>query len=272
MASRLVTLARRGLRGVACAMVAAVFAAVFAAGPASAQTFDWRLQATENGQSAIIGNDAQLPFLTTVGSTVTATVVATYIGPTQATISLQPQYSGSTEFTVMNTITAPPPEVFNPNQSFTLTIQFSPTNASPASGVITINYTEPGTSTSGAPVQNSIVIDLAGAAPSFTLSYVLQSVGNQVAISSGGTIPFGPTQINTTASADLDINNQGSGPGVITGITQPPAGSPFKVTGIPLLPDDVNAGTYVPLLVQYTPRRRQTIPPQFRSRIRAASQ
>jgi hypothetical protein len=253
MASRLVTLDRFCLSGVVWTMFAALFAAVFASGPASAQTIDFRLQATLNGQSALLGNGATIPFLTTVGATQTATVIATYIGGSQATISLQPQYTGSTEFTVMSTVTAPPPEVFNPNQFFTLTITFSPTNANQASGVITVNYTEPGTGTNGAPVQNSIVLNLVGQAPLFTLGYILETTKNFVSISSGGTIPFGPTQVNTTASAELEILNSGSGEGVITNITSTPATSPFQVSEIPPLPAGLPSQSNLPLLVTYSP-------------------
>ena len=196
MASRLVTLVRFGL----CGVVWTIIAAVFAGSPASAQTIDFRLLASENGQSTLLMNGATLPFLTTVGTTVTATVVATYIGSSQATISQTPLYTGSTEFTVMSTLTALP-EVFNPGDTFTLTITFTPTIANQANGVVTVNYTELGST--GMPVQNSIVINLVGTAPSFTLGYILETTKNFVSISSGGTVPFGPTQINTTASADL---------------------------------------------------------------------
>jgi hypothetical protein len=119
--------------------------------------------------------------------------------------------------------------------------------------VITVNYTEPSTSTTGAPVQNSIVLDLEGFSPSFTLGYILETTKNFVSISSGGTIPFGATQVNTVAAADLVIDNLGSGEGVITGITQPPAGSPFQVAGIPQLPYGLASEMNLTLLVTYSP-------------------
>ena len=246
MASRLVTLVRFGL----CGVVWTIIAAVFAGSPASAQTIDFRLLASENGQSTLLMNGATLPFLTTVGTTVTATVVATYIGSSQATISQTPLYTGSTEFTVMSTLTALP-EVFNPGDTFTLTITFTPTIANQANGVVTVNYTELGST--GMPVQNSIVINLVGTAPSFTLGYILETTKNFVSISSGGTVPFGPTQINTTASADLQIINSGSGEGVITNITSTPATSPFQVSGIPPLPAGLPSQNTLTLLVTYSP-------------------
>jgi len=243
------------LRGV----VWAALLAVFAAGMASAQTIDFTLLAIENGQAALIPNDYELPFLTTVGTQQTATVKATYTGTTQATITTLPQQVGSTEFTLTSTLALP--AVLGPGQSFTLTITFKPTNSAEALGEISVTYTEP-TGTGGSPVANVIQIGLEGESPSFVLSYILQSNQNVVQIPTGGTIPFAATQINTTAEAYLNITNLGSGPGTIIGISPPAAGSPFKVQDIPLTPYTLAAagssGSNLQLLVLYTPTAVET--------------
>src|SRR5271166_5410119 len=225
--------------------------AVLAAGVASAQAINFFLLATENGNTASILNNTTLPFNTTVGTQVSATVQATYIGGTQATILNTPQQGliGSIEFTVTSKLTAG--TVLNPGDSFSFAITFSPTNANGAAAQITIQFTEPGKG--GVPVQNAITLGLQGTSPNFVLSYVLQNQNNQVKIQSGGTIPFGATQINTTATANLDITNTGSGVGTITGISQT-AGSPiFKVQGIPLFPFGLASGSSLQLVVTYTP-------------------
>jgi hypothetical protein len=229
-----------------------LFLAALAAGVASAQTIDFSLFATINGQSASIQNDSNLPFNTTVGTQETGTVQATYTGNTQATITQLPQSSliGSTEFTITSTVMTVP-LVLNPGDNFKFTIIFSPTNPNAAGAIINIPFTEPGAG--GVPVKNAIQLSLTGTTPSFTLSYVLQNQNNQIEIQPGGTIPFGPTQINTTATANLDITNLGSGQGIITGITQT-AGSPiFKVQGIPLFPFGVSGGSSLSLIVTYSP-------------------
>jgi len=230
-----------------------VILALFSAGNASAQAIDFRLVASENGQSAIIANGGSPPlgFSTAVGTSVTATVTATYTGSSVATVTaFQP--TGSTEFNITSNLTMLP-ETFAPGQSFTITITYSPLTAAQANGDITVTYTEPGTGTNATPVTSQIVIGLEGVSPQFTLGYVLETSKNFVSISSGGTIPFGPTQLNTTATADLDINNVGSGAGVITAITQTPASSPFQVEGIPPLPSAVPSEMGVTLVVTYTP-------------------
>jgi hypothetical protein len=234
----------------------AVFGAMFAAGLASAQMIDFTLEATVNGSSSLIPNDSELPFLTTVGTKQQITVLATYGGSSQATISQTAQQglSGSTDFTVTSNLT--PPQTFSPGQSFTLVITYSPTNANQVAGVLVIPYTEP-IGAGGAPVQSAIELGLGGSAPNFVLSYILESTKNGAIISSGQAIPFGATPINTPALADLIIGNSGSGTGFITGITQPPAGSPFVVEGIPALsaavPYPVTNTAPLTLLVQYTP-------------------
>jgi hypothetical protein len=231
---------------------------------ASAQTpFNFSLLLSTNGQVFTIPNNEQIALTALVGAKSQATVMATYTGTTQATISTAPGtwLLGSTEFTVA-LVNATVPIVLTPQQSFSFSITYAPTNANQAGAEISIPYTEQATTPSGTPINNSIAFPLLGQTPSFSLFYVLQTNNDSVAIPSGGTIPFGATQINTSASANLDIFNNGSGAGVITGITQPPASSPFKVEGIPPIPSGsgytVAPGTLLALVVQYTPTGVET--------------
>jgi hypothetical protein len=237
-------------------IIGGLILAVFACGAASAQNIDFTLTAFENGQSAIITNGSTLPLSTAVGTTATATITARYAGSSVATITaFQP--IGSTEFNVTSNLTMLP-EMLTPGQNFTITITYTPTTAAEANGDITVTYTEPGTGSSSTPVQNEIEIGLQGTSPSYSLGYILETSKNFVSIPSGGTIPFGATQVNTTSTADLDIDNVGSGGGVITAITQPPANSPFQVEGIPLLPYALASGTGLELVVNYTPAAVET--------------
>lgn len=235
----------------------ALVLAVLSSSLASAQgSFNFNLLVTENGISNNVPNSSQIPVTTGINTQAQVTVVATYIGSTAATISQKPQVLGSTEFTAIITATTTGstalPIVLAPGQSFTFVVTYAPTSSTQASAQVEIQYTEPGTTT--ATVQNAIILLFQGTSPAFTLFYVLH--GNSVPIPSGGTIPFGATQINTTASAGLDIDNTGSGPGTITAITQPPAGSPFQIQGIPPIPSQgftIAPGMALQLLVQYTP-------------------
>ena len=251
MPFRLVTRARLVLYGFVLA--------VFAAGLASAQNINFNLFGTSNGQSYNLQNDQAVTFSTTVGTTQVLTVKATYTGNTQATIVQLPQMTGSTEFTEMSSLTLG--EVFTPGQSFTFTITYSPTNSAQAQAEFSVLYTEP-TGPGGAAAENGILLPLVGTAPNFVLFYVLQSNGNAVPISSGGTIPFGNVQLNTTSEANLEVLNTGSGTGYIIGITGPPAGSPFMLDNLPpatpQVPFGLASGSTLPLLIEYTPTAAET--------------
>ena len=239
---------------------AVVFAGLLA-GTVSAQTIPFNLLVTlPNGNAGTVPNDSTIPLNTTVGTQEQVTVTATYIGNSQATLTQTPQQGliGSNQFTVTSTVV--PPLVLNRGDSFKFTITYAPTNSSLASGQITVPFTEPDPMT-GAPVPNAIVLGLQGSTPAFTLSYILQNDNNVVPIPDGGTIPFKPTLINTTTTANLNITDTGSGTGEITAITPPAAGSPFKVQGIPLLPftlGSTSSNGTLTLVVTYTPTAVQT--------------
>jgi hypothetical protein len=241
---------------------AALILVVLGAGLASAQgTVNFNLLVTQNGISNNFLNNTGIPVTTGVNTQAQVTVVATYTGSTAATISLKPQVLGSTEFTANITATTTGstalPIVLGPSQSLTFVVTYAPTSSAQVSAQIQIQYTEPGTTTTT--VQNAITLLFQGTSPAFTLFYVLH--GNSVQIPSGGTIPFGATQISTTATAGLLIENTGSGPGSITAITQPAAGSPFQITGIPPIPSTglpIGPNADLPLTVQYTPTAVQS--------------
>lgn len=251
------------MRAVLRAVLISSMLVVLGAGLASAQTsFNFSLLVLANGQAARIANGAEIPFIGQVGQATTATITATYTGVTQANIPGPPEswLLGSTDFSVTVTSSVTFPLVLQPQQSLTFTITYSASNTNGASAVLTIPYTEPaGNNTT---TSNSITLSLVGSAPLFQLSYVFPNssgAGNQIPISSGGTIPFPATQINTPTIADLVITNLGSGPGTITAITQPPDSSPFKVIGIPLLTQGFtlaaagSSGSVLTLQITYTP-------------------
>ncbi len=215
-------------------------------GPLSAQTSPFQLRVTEAGNTVTTQSGGTVAFNSTIGLPETASVVATYIGAGTVTISQTPTVIGSTEFAISTP--TPLPAVIGPGQTFTFTIQFLPTNATATAAQANVTYTEV---VAGASANNVITLALQGTAPSFILSYVLQSTLNVVPVQSGGTIAFPATQVNTIAQATLNITNSGSGPGVVTGISI--TGNAFKLSGIPLLPATAAATANVPVLILYEP-------------------
>jgi hypothetical protein len=215
--------------------------------PASAQ-IPFQLLVSQPGQSAAtIQNGGQVSFVAAAGQFQTAQVTATYSGAGQITISQPPSVIGSTAFAAKLPGTLP--IMLNPGDSFSIAVTFSPTNATQSNAGLSLPYSEtvlPSTTNT-----NSISLSLQGTGPSFVLSYELQTVLNFVSLQSGGTIPFPPTLVGATAQAALDITNNGSGPGSVTGITI--SGSSFVLQGVPLPPTTVPAGQTLAVQVLYQP-------------------
>lgn len=238
----------------------AIFATL-SVGVCSAQAVDFTLLYTAPGQQPVTFlPDTAIPFS---ANTPTATITAQYIGNTAATITTAPAgpppwLIGSTEFTVTVDKALMFPLTLTPGQTLSFTVTFKPVSPSQASATITIPYTEPNTAPGATtPLSNAIVIPLVGTVPSISFAYAFSN-GNAIAIASGGTIPFPATPLNTPQVARLDIINTGSGTAEITGITYPPATSPFQVSGAPLATPTVPAGlpangTPIQLTITYTP-------------------
>ena len=209
---------------------------------------------TSNGSSATIQNSQPISITTPLNTQSQVTITATYTGSTSATISTQPSkwLLGSTEFTVAITEGGPVPIALTAGESFTFTVTYDPTNANPASAEVSIpGHRARYQRDAGSRRHHT---SFHGSKSILHVNNILATDQNAISIPSGGTVPFGNTLINTTASANLDINNMGSGQGQITGITAPPSGSPFKVQGIPLFPPyTLAANTFLPLVVKYTP-------------------
>ncbi len=222
------------------------------AATAAAQTIPFSLLFTQ-GQNAInVQNGAIVPFLAPVGQSQTAQLQATYTGSGQVTILQQPNIFGSLNFKA--TISGAFPIILAPGGSFIVNIQFTPTSSSLAASQMSLTFVETLSPTSSN--TNAITLSLQGTAPAFTLSYVLQTVQNEVPLQSGGTIPFAPTLVGTTAQATLNITDTGSGSGTVQGISI--SGSAFRLQGTPLFPATVVATQKLPVLVLYTPTGAST--------------
>ena len=222
-------------------------AVLFAIATTAAAQVPFQLLVTEGQNVNSVPNGATLAFIAPIGQSQTAQVRATYTGTGQVTISQPPSLFGSAEFKVTASYQAP--AVIGPGGSVSITIVYSPTSAPASSAQVNLPYVETVSGTSNA---NTISLALQGTAPSFALSYVLQTDQNVVPLQSGGLIPFAPTLVGTTAQAALDIINVGSGPGNVTGISISGSAA-FKLQEIPLLPAAVVANQTLQVLVLYTP-------------------
>jgi len=240
-----------------------------AAGVAAAQQFPFQLLLTSGSTAATVANGSAFSLNAEVGQSVSVHVTATYLPSNTAntaTISQAPTLLGaSLQFTITNFPKTLPLQL-SPGNQFSFDITFKSTSANVATAQLTLPFTEitpssGGSSTGPTTIQNAIVLIMQGTSPSFQLSYVLQTNLNVQPLPSGGAINFGGTLVNTTALANLNITNVGSGFGTIQTIT-PPAGPAFKLTGTPLLPYSLAAagssGSVLTLQISYTPTASTT--------------
>ncbi len=215
---------------------------------ASAQAIPFQLLITQGPNTSTVQDGGAVSFAAPVGGSQTAQLNATYSGSGKVTVSQPAEVFGSTAFTAK--IAGTLPLTLNPGDSLSITITFSPTSTAQSNAQLDVPYME--TVSGNVTNTNTITLSLQGIAPGFALSYVLQTNLNVVPLQPGGTVPFPPTLVGTTAQAALNITNTGSAPGTVTGITI--SGSAFTLQGVPLLPATVVAGQTLQVLVLYQPK------------------
>ncbi len=227
-----------------------LFLSILLASAASAQQFPLQMLATVNGNVLAIPNQAQLPFVTSVGKSEVVQVNATYVGSGKINVKDIPQILGSIEFNA--NLNGKPPLTLNPGDSFSFTITFTPTSSAPVSAVLNLPFTEtiPGVGNQPPTVSsNAISLQLFGSAASFVLSYIKDL--NVIPLPPGTPMAFDPTPINTTAVLTLNITNNGSGIGQVTNIAL--TGNAFSLVGTPLFPASIQSGATLQIGVQYKP-------------------
>ncbi len=219
-----------------------------------AQAQQFRLLVTQGANTALIQNGSTLTFNGPIGSTTTAQLSVTYVGTGSATFSRQPNVFGSTSFAA--TIQSALPLTLSPGSSFTVDLRYRPASSALSSSQFSLDFSESTTTTvngttTTASVAGIVSLSLQGTAPSFALSYILQTDQNVTPLAANGVLGFGPTSVNTTAQAAFNISNVGSGTGNVTGISI--SGDAFKLSRLPLFPSAVAAAQSMQVLVLYTP-------------------
>lgn len=220
--------------------------------PLAAQTFPFQLRVRQQGNLLSVPNNATLNLLAgVVGKPVSATVTATYIGPTSARLSSTAQVIGSTSFK----ITSPSqfPLTLQPGDFFTFDIAYNPVDRFTALGQVSLPYVD-ASPTPGIPGNpGTINLNLSGTAPDLTVNYSLQVNGNVVPTATGGVIPFGLTPVNTIASATIFLLNRGSGAGSVESVTL--TGGAFQLVSLPLLPNAIAPNGNLQFGVRYVPQK-----------------
>lgn len=227
---------------------------VMAAAFSASGLAQFQLLVTQGETAFTATSGSSVQFTVPVGSSVSATVRATYTGAGQVTIDRQPTVLGSTAFSA--SISQTLPLTLTPGASVTFEVRYRPNTAAQASAQLNLAFTETTASTvpGNPPVTTAgaVLLGLVGTAPSFTLSYLLQTDQNVIPLAPGAPLVFTPTPVNTVAQAALSITNTGSGPGNVTGISLV-SGTAFRLARLPLFPQTLPSAQTLQVLVLYQP-------------------
>lgn len=226
--------------------IVAAFALVVSLGgqSASAQTFS--ILVNQQSSSSDIPEGGTITFAATnVGVSNDAVVTLTNRSGFLVLINTL-TLTGSSDFTLVN---APElPFSLNANQTISLVLRHNPTTSNRTTGTLSISSAVNSQS-------RTTLINLVGTAPEFVFSYTPQG-GNATAITSGSTLVFPPTAIDTTSNATVVITNRGTAQGTVQSITV--GGANFAGIGLPLPNTTVNAGSTLQFTVQFTSRSLET--------------
>ncbi len=173
---------------------------------------------------------------TNVGASVTAVVNVLNAGV--ASSALQSVGLSGSGFQLTG---SPAPIQLGAGQQASFNVVFTPQTAGTAQATLVL-----GLANSSA----SFTLSGTGTSPSFAVTYAL-SDGNTHVLPDGTAIAFPAVDINATTTATIDILNQGTGVGSVTGVSV--AGTGFRVTGLPALPAAVAAGQDVRFQIVFSP-------------------
>ena len=225
-------------------------ALTFVTVPASAQTFPFFMQVQQGSSTTNITNQGTI-VLSAPGVLQTATATLTLSNQSTAavTISNGPILTQSGhDFTATSNPAIP--VTLNPGDSVAVTLQFTASVSNSESALLTFGYSQ-------GSLSGTVQLTLAGAPAAFTVSYTLPPNQNTVPLSAGGTVQFPATQINNSITATITITNTGLVAGTVTAVSIP-AGGPFQIVGLGLLPATINPGVSLPFGVKYSPTQVAT--------------
>jgi hypothetical protein len=235
-----------------------IFLVCLCVAPAAlAQVIPFNVSVQSPNSNFLVENGATLTLpANAVGQSASLTITVTYEGQTSAAVST-PQLNGPTPpvFSLSNTA----PASLMPGQAFSFSVTYTAANAAQATGQLTIPYTEASATTNGSSTAGSMFFTLVGTAPSIIVTYALATNGNVVTVTSGSTIPFPPTVVGTSTTAQIGILNRGSGPGMIQASGVTISGDPsFALQSAPLTPLTLAANGSVTFNVVYAPSQTGT--------------
>jgi hypothetical protein len=218
-----------------------------------AQGVPFQIQVQSGSSSFLVLNNATLNFsVDAIGKTSSLTMVLTYEGSSSVVVG-QPQIFGQNSFAITGAPTFP--DTLNPGDTLTLSIQFTASAVTQATGQISIPYTEKGATSS---TSGTLGFTLSGTVPSMVITYALPTNGNVITVDNGSTIGFPSEVVGSSISVPIAIINRGSGTGLIQSVAITGTDPTFTLQQTPLTPLSLASGSNVQFDVQYTPNQTGT--------------
>jgi hypothetical protein len=136
--------------------------------------------------------------------------------------------------------------VIRPGESRLYNISFSPAAGGAAGGALNVQLSNGSRS-----ILFTFFLSGVGLQPNLVCSYILAADGNQILVNANDSITFPSTQIGQASTAAFIISNTGTGPGTVTAVGV--SGAAFKISGLPLLPAQVEAGKELRFTLVFSP-------------------
>ena len=216
----------------------------FAAAGSAQQTFPFQMSYLQGAVNTPVANASILPLATSLGTSQTIQIRATYTGTGRVRIAGAPSVTGSTAFSAV--FLQSTPINLTSGQDFFFTVRFTPVTAAADAAQLAILFEE-----TPATTVTPITISLQGFTSAIVPSYTFPSDNNVVQLSEGATIPFGDTLVGQTPFATLNFTNVGSTPGQVTKVTA--TGAAFQLQNLPLFPATVASGQTLQMRIVYKP-------------------
>ena len=172
---------------------------------------------------------------TNVGSSNNVVIQVKNTGNTMGTINSPPTVTGP--FQISNTPVFP--QTLKPNDSFTFTLTFTPTQPGNQTGQLLIG-------------SDLFTVNGNGLGPNLVFSYV--SGGTTTTIGSPGSVVFSPTPVGQTSSLSFSISNMGTTTAKVSNIVVGETNSPFSLSQLPGLPASLDPGQMIQFNVKSAPR------------------
>lgn len=179
---------------------------------------------------------------TVVGKTESIIVIVTNRGPGAGTLSSV--VLGGTGLTLENLPALP--VRLNTGEDARFKVTFRPIAPGIVVGTLILTI-------EGEPVR--IHLEARGTVADLVLSYTLAD-GNARSFGDGGRLVFLPTAANTTATAQVRIQNKGSGEATLRSVTL--SGERFELAGLPAFPATIAPGATLGFEVRFSPRSAGT--------------